>query len=36
MEAALRLYRNCGFTEIPDYDGNPRAQIWMELRLRGR
>jgi len=33
MDAALHLYRSCGFTEIPDYNGNPRAQIWMELTL---
>jgi ribosomal protein S18 acetylase RimI-like enzyme len=33
MTAALRLYRRCGFREIPDYNGNPRAEIWMELEL---
>ena len=33
MHAALSLYRSCGFREIPDYNGNPRAQIWMELSL---
>ena len=33
MEAALLLYRSRGFTEIPDYNGNARAQIWMELKL---
>ena len=33
MEAALRLYRGAGFTEIADYNGNPRAQVWMELGL---
>jgi ribosomal protein S18 acetylase RimI-like enzyme len=33
MDAALHLYRSCGFTEIPDYNGNARAQIWMELKL---
>ncbi len=33
MEAALHLYRSRGFTEIPDYNGNARAQIWMELKL---
>jgi ribosomal protein S18 acetylase RimI-like enzyme len=30
MQAALRLYRAYGFREIADYNGNPRAQIWME------
>jgi ribosomal protein S18 acetylase RimI-like enzyme len=33
MEAALHLYRSYGFTEIPDYNGNVRAQIWMERKL---
>jgi len=33
MATALHLYRSCGFTEIPDYNGNPRAQVWMELKL---
>ena len=33
MQAALHLYRRCGFAEVSDYNGNPRAQIWMELKL---
>jgi ribosomal protein S18 acetylase RimI-like enzyme len=33
MDAALHLYKRCGFTEIPDYNGNRRAQIWMERTL---
>jgi ribosomal protein S18 acetylase RimI-like enzyme len=33
LEAAVRLYRQYGFEEIPDYNRNPRAEIWMELRL---
>jgi len=33
MEAALHLYRSRRFTEIADYNGNPRAEIWMELEL---
>jgi ribosomal protein S18 acetylase RimI-like enzyme len=33
MEAAQALYRAHGFREIPDYNGNPRAQLWMEATL---
>ena len=33
LEAAVRLYRSYGFEEIGDYNRNPRAEIWMELRL---
>ncbi len=33
MAPALYLYRSCGFTEIPDYNGNTRAQVWMQLEL---
>jgi ribosomal protein S18 acetylase RimI-like enzyme len=33
MEAALHLYRSRGFTEIADYNGNRRAQVWMERTL---
>jgi ribosomal protein S18 acetylase RimI-like enzyme len=33
MGAALHLYRTAGFSEISDYNGNPRAQVWMELTL---
>ena len=33
LEAALGLYRSYGFREIPDYNGNPRAEIWMETTL---
>jgi len=33
MEAALAVYRRAGFVEIADYNGNPRAEVWMELRL---
>ena len=34
LEAAVRLYRRYGFREIADYNGNPRADVWMELPLR--
>jgi ribosomal protein S18 acetylase RimI-like enzyme len=33
LEAAVRLYRRYGFREIGDYNGNPRADVWMELPL---
>jgi putative acetyltransferase len=33
LEAAVHLYRSYGFQEIPDYNRNPRADVWMELRL---
>ena len=33
LEAAVRLYRSYGFQEISDYNRNPRADVWMELRL---
>lgn len=33
MEAAVHLYRACGFTEIPRYNDNRRADIWMERVL---
>ena len=33
LEAAVRLYRRYGFRDIADYNGNPRAEVWMELPL---
>ncbi|MBI2525069.1 MAG: GNAT family N-acetyltransferase [Candidatus Rokubacteria bacterium] len=33
LEAAVHLYRAYGFSEIADYNGNPRAELWMEVRL---
>jgi len=33
LDAAVRLYRTHGFTEIPRYNDNPRADIWMERSL---
>jgi GNAT superfamily N-acetyltransferase len=33
LEAAVKLYRRYGFADIPDYNRNPRANLWMELRL---
>jgi GNAT superfamily N-acetyltransferase len=33
LEAAVHLYRAFGFAEIPRYNDNPRADIWMERSL---
>jgi GNAT superfamily N-acetyltransferase len=33
LEAAVHLYRAHGFTEVPRYNDNPRADIWMERTL---
>ena len=33
LEAAVHLYRAYGFIEVPDYNGNRRAEIWMERAL---
>lgn len=33
MRAAIALYRAFGFREVADYNGNPRAEIWMEVTL---
>jgi ribosomal protein S18 acetylase RimI-like enzyme len=33
LEPAVRLYRRYGFQEIADYNGNPRADVWMERAL---
>jgi ribosomal protein S18 acetylase RimI-like enzyme len=33
LAAAVKFYRGYGFEEIPDYNRNPRANVWMELRL---
>jgi len=29
----VHLYRAYGFLEVPDYNGNHRAEIWMERAL---
>jgi ribosomal protein S18 acetylase RimI-like enzyme len=33
LEAAVHLYRAYGFSEIPRYNDNHRADIWMERSL---
>lgn len=30
---AVALYRSAGYNDIPDYNGNPHASVWMERRL---
>jgi GNAT superfamily N-acetyltransferase len=33
LVAALRLYRACGYRDIPRYNDNPAATHWLEKRL---
>ena len=33
LTAALALYRSAGYREVPDYNGNPKADIWFERQL---
>lgn len=33
LEDALRLYRAAGYREVPDYNGNEKANLWFERRL---
>lgn len=33
LEDALRLYRSAGYREVPDYNGNEKANLWFERRL---
>ena len=30
LAAAVHLYRQAGFIDVADYNGNPRASMWME------
>jgi GNAT superfamily N-acetyltransferase len=34
MREAISLYRSAGFEEIPDYNGNRRADVFLALRLK--
>jgi ribosomal protein S18 acetylase RimI-like enzyme len=36
MQSALALYRAYEFREVADYNGNPRAEVWMELTVTGK
>jgi GNAT superfamily N-acetyltransferase len=33
LPEAVALFRSSGFTDIPDYNGNPYAAFWLELSL---
>ena len=35
LTTAIALYRSAGYREIPPYNDNPDAQIWMERSLAG-
>jgi len=33
LTAAVGLYRAAGYREVPDYNGNPKANLWFEREL---
>jgi ribosomal protein S18 acetylase RimI-like enzyme len=33
LTEALGLYRAAGYREVPDYNGNPKADVWLEREL---
>jgi GNAT superfamily N-acetyltransferase len=33
LTAAVALYRAAGYSEVPDYNGNPKADLWFEREL---
>jgi ribosomal protein S18 acetylase RimI-like enzyme len=33
LTAALALYRAAGYREVPDYNQNPKANVWFERQL---
>ncbi len=35
LSDAVRLYRGAGYREVPDYNANPKANLWFERSLRG-
>jgi len=35
LTEAIGLYRSAGYREIPDYNANPKANLWLERRLTG-
>jgi ribosomal protein S18 acetylase RimI-like enzyme len=34
LTAAVALYRSAGYTEVADYNGNVKADLWFERELR--
>lgn len=32
LTPAVALYRSAGYVEVPDYNGNPKANLWFERR----
>ena len=35
LKDAIRLYRAAGYREVPDYNGNEKANLWFERSLLG-
>jgi ribosomal protein S18 acetylase RimI-like enzyme len=33
LTAAVALYRSAGYTEVADYNGNAKADLWFEREL---
>lgn len=33
LTGAVRLYRAAGYSEVPDYNANPKADLWFERQL---
>lgn len=33
LTPAVALYRGAGYGEVPDYNGNPKADLWFERQL---
>jgi GNAT superfamily N-acetyltransferase len=33
LAPAIGLYRSAGYLEVPDYNGNPKANLWFERAL---
>lgn len=33
LTEAIGLYRSAGYVEVTDYNGNPRASLWLERQL---